>query len=271
MPRWITVGEVFGLRGGRAAHSAALDDRAVEEALGAPREQETEDIPAARGLSEDGDIVRVATEGRDVLLHPIEGADGVEGAEVARALGGAAFPTAERGVPEPPEGPEAVVDRHHHDVVGGRQVAAVVEAGAADRVAATVDPEHDRESARAGDHIARLCPRRVDVEVEAVLVADDALRAARLACEGARELGTGVSRGQGLAHTVPARWRLRRPPAEGADRRIRVGNPAPDVAAVGPREADDVAGPEGAARRGIRTRRCGTAARGGHGRKREQR
>jgi hypothetical protein len=47
----------------------------VEESLRARRSQERPDAHPAGGLTEDRDVVRVATEAGDVVLHPLEGGD----------------------------------------------------------------------------------------------------------------------------------------------------------------------------------------------------
>ena len=52
----------------------ALDDGAVEQALGSGHRQQRADFPGAAGLPVDGDIVRVAAEIRDVVVDPLQAA-----------------------------------------------------------------------------------------------------------------------------------------------------------------------------------------------------
>ena len=72
---------------------------------------------AARGLAEDGDVVRIASERGDVLLHPLEGGDlvhvGVVALELFRML------AAQRGEGEETEAPETVVEGDQDDALLG--------------------------------------------------------------------------------------------------------------------------------------------------------
>lgn len=114
---------------------------------------------AAGGLAKDGDALRVAAEGRDVVLDPLQGEALVEVASVLGALGDL------RGVGEA-EDVGAVVDGDDDNVLGDGEGAAVVDgqAGGAELEVAREDPEHDGLLGGRGRG-----GRREDVEVEAVL------------------------------------------------------------------------------------------------------
>ena len=71
------------------------------------------DGAGTRGLAADGHIARVATEGGDVLLHPVQCRALVRNAPGAAAL------WRQRGVGQEAKGAEAVVHRHH-DEAGAR-------------------------------------------------------------------------------------------------------------------------------------------------------
>ena len=140
---------------------------------------------------------------------------------------------------EPAERPEPVVDRHHDDVLGRGEPAPVEEARVPERVAAAVDPDHHRQAPRAGRHARVGKGGRPDVQVEAVLGARGAPgRDVRDAAEGARELRAGRREREALPRPRPPRGGLGRPPAPLADRRRRVGDAEPGVAAVAPGGAD---------------------------------
>ena len=101
------------------------------------------DLPA-RALAEDGDVLRVAAEGRDVALHPLQRRDLVHQAVVADRLarpGG----LGQRRVGEVAERAQPVVDGHHHHAVAG-EVLAVIDPARAGPVAAAVDPDHHRRA-----------------------------------------------------------------------------------------------------------------------------
>jgi hypothetical protein len=245
---------MLGLGDRAVPGAAALHDGALEEALRELRGEQDEHVLAAGRLSEDRDVRRVAAEGRDVGLHPLERGDLVERAEVARGVARVAA-LAQRRVPEPAERAEAVVERHHDHAMQGGQAAAVVEARGADGVAAAVDPDHHRQ-ARIGGRAAQ--GGRVDVEREAVLVTDQRARLGRgVAADAARELRAGGAEGERLAPAGRGQQRLGRAPAQLADRRLGVGDAEPGVAAVLARGADHVACRRLAERRGIGGRQRG--------------
>ena len=121
----------------------ALGDRPGEQAIRGGAGQQRQHRRRARGLAEDGDPLRVTTEGDDVVGNPAQRRDLVAQSEVVVESG--AQP-AELRIPEHPE-PVGHVD--HHDVAVGGQPRAVVElqlAGAVDERAAR-NPHHHRQRA----------------------------------------------------------------------------------------------------------------------------
>ena len=254
MARLRIVDEAFS-RGGRGeGQVAALDDRAVEEPACRWRQQQGEHVRPASRLAEHRHVSGVAAERRRVVAHPFERAHLVERTEVARAVEIARPGVAQRRMPEPPEGSEAVVDRHDHHVLARRQVPAVEEAGMTDDVAAAVDPDHHRQAPGA----RRRGARRVHVQVEAVLGAGRrAPGQVFQAAEATRVLHARGCGGDRVTDTVPAGWRRRRPPALRADGRRRVRDAEPDRAAIPPDEPGDVAARGRAAERRIRRRTVG--------------
>ncbi len=121
--------------------TAALTDRTMEETPGERAGLQHGNAIGAGGLPEDGDVVRVAAEFRNVGANPMQRLDLIAIALVARdatsALGG------QFGMREVAETTQAIVDGHHHRAVSGEQPARVH--GARSRLqAAAVDPHHDR-------------------------------------------------------------------------------------------------------------------------------
>ncbi len=205
------VGRAFGR--GHPRRGAALGDRGLEEPACAGRAEQGADTGRAGRLAEHGDVIRVAAERADAFAYPFERGDLVEDAGVARAR---ELAVVEIGEMEEAERPEAVVDRHDHDVAVDGKVRAVVprRIARAPNECAAVNPHHDG-SARV---VAARCP---DVEVEAVF----AVRRLGLAHQlrelelGLRGLGGERSRVPGARPRLLPRGRL---PAERADRGCRV-------------------------------------------------
>ena len=65
---------------------AALADRLLEQALRQRRCHQRADRERSRRLAEDRDVVGIAAEGRDVLLHPLQRGDLIQQAVVARGV-----------------------------------------------------------------------------------------------------------------------------------------------------------------------------------------
>ncbi len=140
---------------------AALDDRAVEQALRGRHREQRRDLAPAAGLSEYGHAARVAAEARDVRAHPAQRVHDVEHAGVARLREIRPDQIAEIGEAEHVE---AMVDRYHDDVAAPGEVGAVGHRrrARARREAAAVAPQHHRP-------LGAVERRRPDVEDEAVL------------------------------------------------------------------------------------------------------
>ncbi len=194
---------------------AALGDGALEQTLRQGRGLKDGDRCRAGRLAEDGDAVRIAAEGRDILLHPLQRRDLVEDALVAvdLALGG------QFGMREEAEDAQTIVQRHHDDAVT-RHVHAVIERllGRTAVIAAAMDPYHDRK------RLALGLRRRPDVEVEAVFAFGEG--------DPGRRLPAGLRESRRRAHARPRHDRLRRAPAQIADRRRGIGDAEPDAHAV---------------------------------------
>ena len=110
------------------------------------RRQQAVHGDAARGEPEDGDVVRIAAEGGDVPLHPLQGRDLVHVGVVALGLVGAL--AAQRGEREEAEASQAVVEGDEDDALLGerRSRRARQRAGAAHEPA-PVDPHHHGQPA----------------------------------------------------------------------------------------------------------------------------
>src|SRR5947209_8803034 len=95
---------------------------------------------AARRLTEDGDVLRIAPERGDVLLYPLEGGDLVHVGVVALGLFGVL--AAERGEGEETQTPETVVEGDQDDALPGELDArSVWPRAAAEDEGAAVDPD----------------------------------------------------------------------------------------------------------------------------------
>ena len=162
----------------------------------------------------DRDLFRIATEGRDIALHPLQGGDLVEQAEIHRAL----WPR-HRRMREETQRAHPVVDRHHDDAFA-RERRTVVHrhaAGTEDQRAA-MDPDQNRAIARA------FLQWRPDIEVEAVF--GDAARIAAVGDGQLRILDAGIAEAVRAARAFPRHDRLWRPPAQTTDRWGGVGDAA---------------------------------------------
>ena len=114
----------------------------MEEALGGRDVHQADDLAAAAGLAEDGDVAGIAAEGFDVVVNPLQrghqvGHAGVAGVRVFGAVG--------RKI-ERAENVQPVIQADDHDVAELAQVLAVVGIGfhrGAVRESAAVHPDHD--------------------------------------------------------------------------------------------------------------------------------
>ncbi len=181
--------------------------------------------PRAGRLPGDRDPARVAAEAGDVAPHPLQRRHAVEQPVVAGGVVLGLLAQLRRG--DVTEGPQAVVEGHHHDAATGQALAVEARVRArADPVAAPVDP---------GENRARLLGGRVGVpgrgdgagphvEVQTVL----AHRQVEARCLGPQGLRAYRAEVVGLADLGPRHGWLGRPPAEVADRRSSVRDTAED-------------------------------------------
>ncbi len=142
--------------------ASAFANHPVEQSAreGASRQQVG--APGAGRLAEDGDRLRIAAESRDILLHPLQGGDLIEQAEIGGS-GVIGFPGQFR-MREETEHAQAIVDGHHDDTLPGQLFAIV---GGHRRSPggqrAAVDPHHHREL------VIRRFGCRIDIQIQAVL------------------------------------------------------------------------------------------------------
>jgi hypothetical protein len=177
---------------------------------------------AARGFAHDRDTRRVAAEGPDIVFHPAQRRDLVFHALVARRF--IRRLRRQLGMGEETEDTEAVIDGDDDDTAPGQVAAVIAGLGArAAEVAAAVDPDDDGE-------VLRL-RGRPHVQVQAVF-------AFRIR-HPLRGLGAGGRIGMRGLHALPRHDRLRRAPAQLADRRRREGH-AEERVHPGGRRADDL-------------------------------
>ena len=152
---------VFLVHHGR--NGTAFDDGFAEQALGRRHGHQGSDLSAAARLAEDGDVGRIAAEGRDVVADPFECLDDIGHSDVA---GCSVFIT-EVGEVEMAQDIEPVVEGHDDDIVAAGKGPAVIGrpllAVSAVETAA-VEPDHNRAFAAIFDS---RCP---DIEAQAVLV-----------------------------------------------------------------------------------------------------
>ncbi len=156
-----------GLGGGRRLFgpaelqgAAALGHGPVEQAPRRRHAHQAGDLSGPAGLAEDGDIPGIAAERGDVVPHPFQRRHAVQHADIGHAGEGGV----QVGEIEEAEDVQAVVDAHQHHVVARGQPLAAIPGrrAAADRIAAAVEPDHDRPPARPG-------LRRPHVQQQAVL------------------------------------------------------------------------------------------------------
>jgi hypothetical protein len=189
--------------------------RLVEEALRERRGQQRVHGHPAGGLAEDRDVVRVATEGRDVPAHPLQRRELVHQTVVRERT--RTLLRGERRVREEAQMAQPVVEADEHDAPA-RECAAVVHRGrrAAVDEAAAVDPHHHgqaRIGARGG--------RTPHVQIEAVF---RGLLAERRGVAGKRLLRAVRPVVRRVARAAPRRRGLRRAPAQGTHGRRGEGH-----------------------------------------------
>ena len=188
---------------GRAERSAALRDGAVEQALRLRRRAQHADGDAAGRFAEDRHLVRIAAEGRDVLLHPLQAGDQVLQAIVARnvmrRLG------AQLRVRQETERSDAVGDADQDHAFPGQMLTVVDRGrGGAEGEPAAIDPDQHGHAVGGG------LRGRPYVQIQAILAH---------ARPGARPLDRIRGELGGRPHALPLRGGLRCAPAEVAHRR----------------------------------------------------
>ena len=142
---------------------AAHNDALLEQAVGRRGLHERGDLPAAAGLAENGDVLRVAAELGNVVMHPLEGShqvrvSGIAGVPVLLPIGGEV---------QVAQNVQAVVHGDHHHVPKAGKVFPVIGHvlnGGAVPEAAAVEPDHHRAL---GLRVQGLGPH---VQILAVLV-----------------------------------------------------------------------------------------------------
>ena len=111
------------LRSARANARTALDDGFVKQTLGCRHRHHCRYLGATAGLTKDSDVGRIATEGGDVSLDPLQHLHHIEDADIARAGKGLA---ADAGQMRKAEHVEAMIDAHEHDVAATREIGTVI-------------------------------------------------------------------------------------------------------------------------------------------------
>ena len=188
---------------------AAEGDALVDEPLGGRHRGDDADFAATAGLADDGHVARVAAEIGDVVVHPLQGGDDVEHADVA---GVEVFLPADRSEIAESERVEPVVDgAADHVAVAGEVLSAVAVLldGVAAGIAAAVQPD---------EHGPLLAVQagRPDVEAEAVFADEVVVPVVRETAVGfgpaviGDHLRGGLAEHERRAHVVPALGRLGR-------------------------------------------------------------
>ena len=207
---------------------ATLDDGAVEQALGQRGGQQAVDVPRPGGLTENRHTPGISAEGIDIALHPLQRCHHVQQRKIARAVLGRGPRLAQRPVAEPPQGSEAILDRHHDHPLLLHEGGAVIGQGGTLGVPATVNEDHHRQ-VRAGGNLRR-CKH---VEEQAVFAADERPRLHAGQTQAIGKLGTGGSKLRRGARVQPGTWFARCAPAQLPLWGLGVGNAEPDLRARG--------------------------------------
>ena len=222
------------VRGGaqQAVEHAAHDDAFVEEAVRLGDLHQVEHLGPAAGLAEDGHVVRVAAEARDVLVDPLQSGHQIC---VAR-VGGVLVLLPVGGQVQVAQDVQPVVQGDHHHVAElGEGVAVIGHLldGRARREAAPVEPDHD---GFLGGGIDGGAPY---VQILAVLVLGPvAVGHHHLALGGLPvQHGADVAVREGVLHALPGRGRRGGLEALG----VRVLDAVEGIGAV-PEEAPELSG-----------------------------
>ena len=180
------------------SHDAAHDDRLLEETVRVGCLSERRDLSAAARLTEDRHVLRIAAESRDVFLHPFQGGHEIRNAHVHGIL----ILLAVHGEIQMSEGIQTVVNGDEHDAVVFREAVAFIGHvldGGTGRIAAAVEPDHDRLLCR---RVNRIRPH---IQVLAMLrLRPEAVRADNLlARHGRHKNRADQSVGQRVLHAFP--------------------------------------------------------------------
>lgn len=173
------------------------------------------DAEGSRRFAEDGDVARVRAEARRVRPHPAQRRPLVREGETGRP--------AELRMAEQAEDAQPVVHGHDHDAALRGQPVGPVRVARAAEEAAAVEPDHDGPPPTAPAPGGGPARRSGDVEVQAVL------RAGRPAGPTRGQLHTARTGRPGIAYALPARCRLRQPPAQRTGRGSGEGDPLEGV------------------------------------------
>ena len=193
-------------RGAVADGGATLDDGAVKQALRHRHGEQGADLGAAAGFAENGDAGRIAAEGRDIGLHPLQGGHQIQQPGIA-GLG--EIRPANGGQVQEAENIQSMVDVDHHDIALSQpRWAYVVGIAGAGGKGTAMQPHHYRPLAVLawrgdGDRQAVLALRRGIAFAEKIRH----FQPVRISAAHLRRL---AGNGGGIAHPVPIRHRLRR-------------------------------------------------------------
>ncbi len=194
------------------------------------------DAQAAGGLAEYGHAPAISSKAGDVVLHPAQRGLLVHEAVVPRGVVGRL--RAQRRMREEPEHAEPVVQGDDHDALVHEPDGIVVVA-LSDEERAAVDPHHHRKPLVSVLVTVAVVPTALIVAAGgSEHVEEQAIFAGAGKTEGRCALRTMVAKPRRVAHAGPAPVRLRRLPAQVADRRCRIGNAEEPVDAARERTAD---------------------------------
>ena len=112
----------------------------MKQPLGQRTCKKCKHVVPTRTLSKNCDVIRVATKGTDVTLHPPEGSNNVQRSEVSNCAG--AIP--QGGVCEPPEWPQSIIDRNHDHLLLSDKARKIIGILMPSGISTPMDPHHDR-------------------------------------------------------------------------------------------------------------------------------
>ena len=200
--------------------TAALCNHALEQSCRQRRRLNDVDAPRAGRLAEDRHLAGVAAERGDVVLHPFQRGDVIEDGVVARRM--LRRFSGQFGVGQEPERAQPVVRGHDDDTLACERgaVVGVVGTGTAGP-GSSVNPHHHRT-------LVAGTRRGPDIEEQAVLAGRGGRGRVRRS-GWVRRLHALRTKGVGPLHPSPRDDRLRRLPAQIADRRRRERNTLEDA------------------------------------------